>query len=118
MTRTACALCLVTLTVAFVGAQGNSTLIHRTYVEGDRVQYLMKGQNDGSTYQVRIAGTVKKAADGRYGEEYAWADLVSNNNPRQLSPSAQAFRMMMTLEGGAGPFSVPDLSKAPALVGP
>ena len=87
MTRIASALCLVTLALALVGAQGRSGLIHRTYVEGDRVQCVMKGQNDGSTYQVRIMGTVKKGADGRFGEEYAWADLISNDAPRQLSPS-------------------------------
>jgi hypothetical protein len=118
MTRTACALSFVTLTFALVGAQGNAGLIHRTYVEGDRVQYMMKGQNDGSTYQVRIVGTVKKGADGRVGEEYAWSDLISNNAPRQLSPAAQAFRMTMTLQGGVPPFSPPDLSKAPVLIGP
>lgn len=27
------------------------TLLVRRYVEGDRLQYLMKGQNDGSIYE-------------------------------------------------------------------
>jgi hypothetical protein len=92
-------------------------LLSRRYVEGDRIQYLMKAQNDGSTYEVRITATTKKAGDGRFVEEFAWSDMVSNGAPRALSATSQAFRLAVTLEGGA-PFEMPDLSKAPGLIGP
>jgi hypothetical protein len=92
-------------------------LLSRRYVEGDRVQYLMKGQDSGSTYDVRITGTTKKASDGRFVEEFAWSDMVVNGAPRALAATSQAFRLAVTLEGGA-PFQMPDLSKAPGLIGP
>lgn len=91
--------------------------LSRQYVEGARVQYLMKGQDGGSTYEVRITGTTKKAGDGRFVEEFAWSDMVANGAPRVLPATSQAFRLAVTLEGGA-PFEMPDLSKAPGLIGP
>lgn len=75
----------------------------------------MKGQNDGSTYEVRLTAAVNKNADGRFFEEYAFSDLIVNGKPRPLSP---AFRVAITLEGGGPPFVPPDLSKAPNLIGP
>jgi hypothetical protein len=92
-------------------------LLSRRYVEGDRVQYLMKGQNDGSIYEVRITAMTKKAGDGRFVEEFAWSDLVVNGAPRALAATSQAFRLAVTLEGGV-PFEMPDLSKTPGLIGP
>jgi hypothetical protein len=92
-------------------------LLSRRYVEGERVQYLMKGQDGGSTYEVRITGTTKKASDGRFVEEFAWTDMVANGAPRALADTSQAFRLAVTLEGGA-PFEMPDLSKASGLIGP
>jgi hypothetical protein len=92
-------------------------LLSRRYVEGERVQYLMKTQNDGSTSEVRITATTKRANDGRFIEEFAWSDLVANGTPRALAATSQTFRLAVTLEGGA-PFETPDLSKAPDLIGP
>jgi hypothetical protein len=92
-------------------------LLSRRYVEGERVQYLMKAQNDGATYVVRISGTTKKTSDGRFVEEFAWTDMVRNGAPRALADTSQAFRLIVTLEGGA-PFEMPDLSKTPGLIGP
>ena len=92
-------------------------LLSRRYVEGDRVAYLMKAQNDGSTYEVRVTGTTRKASDGRFVEEFSWSDLVVNGAPRALAATSQAFRLAVTLEGGV-PFDLPDLSKAPGLIGP
>jgi hypothetical protein len=113
---------LLTLTAAFgsVAAQDApqaERLLSRRYVDGDHVQYLMKGQNDGSTYEVRITGTTKKPSDGRFVEEFAWTDMVANGAPRALADTSQAFRLTVTLEGRA-PFEMPDLSKAPGLIGP
>jgi hypothetical protein len=92
-------------------------LLRRRYVEGERLQYVMKGLNDGATYEVRIGGIVKKNAEGHFVDEYAFSDLIWNGKPRPLAASAQAFRTAVTLEGGA-PFASPDLSKAPNLIGP
>jgi hypothetical protein len=92
-------------------------LLSRRYVEGERLQYLMKGQDGGSTYEVRIIGTTRKASDGRFVEEFAWTDMVVNGARRALAQTSQAFRLAVTLEGGV-PFEMPDLSKAPGLIGP
>jgi len=92
-------------------------LLSRRYVEGDRVRYLMKAQHDRATYDVRITATTKRGSDGRFVEEFAWSDLSVNGAPRALSATSQAFRLLVTLEGGA-PFEMPDLSKAPGLIGP
>src|SRR5712692_2437606 len=113
---------LLTLAAAFVplaaqDAPLGDRLLARRYVEGDRVQYLMKAQNDGSTYEVRIIGTTKKASDGRFVEEFGWSDMVANGAPRALAATSEVFRLAVTLEGGA-PFEMPDLSKAPGLIGP
>lgn len=113
---------LLTIAAAFapLAAQNGpqaERLLSRRYVEGERVQYLMKGQDGSSTYEVRITGTTKKASDGRFVEEFAWTDLVANGAPRALADTSRAFRFAVTLEGGA-PFDMPDLSKAPGLIGP
>lgn len=92
-------------------------LLSRRYLEGERLQYVMKGQEDGTTYEVRLTATVKKTADGGFVEEYAWSDLIVNGTPRALAPTSQAFRQAITLAGGA-PFAPPDLSKTPGLIGP
>ncbi len=112
---------LLTIAAAFVplaaqNAPQAERLLSRRYAEGERLHYLMKGQDGGSTYEVRITGTTKKASDGRFVEEFAWTDMVANGAPRALADS-QAFRLAVTLEVGA-PFEIPDLSKAPGLIGP
>jgi hypothetical protein len=50
---------LLTIAAAFVplaaqDAPQAERLLTRRYVQGDRVQYLMKAQDGGSTYEVRI----------------------------------------------------------------
>jgi hypothetical protein len=102
-------------------AQGDPSmakLLRRHYEPSNRLTYLMKGEDDGSTYEVRLTAVVKKGADGRFFEEYAFSDMISSGKPRSLSMSSQKFRQAVTLEGDAGPFSPPDLSQAPELVGP
>jgi hypothetical protein len=120
MTRHGTVLLTIAAAFALLAAQNvphAERLLSRRYVEGERVQYLMKGQDGGSTYEVRINGTTKKASDGRFVEEFAWTDMVANGAPRALADTSQAFRLAVTLEGGA-PFEMPDLSKAPGLIGP
>ena len=61
---------------------------------------------------------VKKAADGRFVEEYSWSDRVSNGEPRPLAAAIEGFRATVTVEKGGAPFALPDLSQTPDLVGP
>ena len=120
MTRSLIVLLIIaaaSVTVTTQNAPQAERLLARRYVEGERVQYLMKGQDGASTYEVRIVGTTRKAGDNRFVEEFAWTDLVANGAPRALAASSQAFRLAVTLEGGA-PFDLPDLSKAPGIIGP
>src|SRR5688572_1495077 len=107
----------VLVAVAARDAPQAERLLSRRYADGDRVHYLMKAQSDGATYEVRITGTTRKGGDGRFVEEFAWSDLVVNGAPRALAAASQAFRLLVTLEGGV-PFEMPDLSKAPGLIGP
>jgi hypothetical protein len=74
-------------------------LLSRRYVEGDRVQYLMKTQNDGSTYEVRITATTKKASDGRFVEEFAWSDMVANSAPARWPPQVRISGLRSRLKG-------------------
>ena len=78
---------LLTVAASFVplaalDAPQAERLLSRRYDEGERVQYVMKGQNDGSTYEVRITATTKKASNGRFVEEFAWSDsgVVQDGN--------------------------------------
>ena len=111
------AFAVVVVPLAAQDARPAERLLTRRYVEGERVQYWMKGQDGSSTYEVRITGTTRKGGDGRFVEEFAWSDLVANGAPRALAATSQAFRLAVTLAGGA-PFDMPDLSKAPGLIGP
>lgn len=92
-------------------------LLSRRYVDGERLHYLMKAINDKTPYEVRITATTKKGSGAGFVEEFAWTGMIVNGAPRELAAAAQAFRLTVTLEGGA-PFEPPDLSKAPAIIGP
>jgi hypothetical protein len=115
MTRVWTVLFALVLSILSVSAQDASRppLLSRRYVEGQQWTYLMKGVNNGKTYEVHMTGTVKKGDDGRSFDEYAWSDL----DGKPLSPASQAFRARITLSGGV-PFTLPDLSKTPQLVAP
>jgi hypothetical protein len=107
----------ILLSALATSAQDGPLLVRR-YVEGEQLQYLMKAQNDGGTYEVRINGIVKRLADTHFIEEFSFSDLMANGKSVTLSPSAQEFRAVITLRKGEPPFAAPDLSKAPRLVGP
>jgi hypothetical protein len=92
-------------------------LLTRRYTEGSRLRYRMSGRETGTPYEVTIIATTRRKGDGRFVEEFAWSDMVVNGTPRVLAPSSQAFRVAVTLEGGA-PFEAIDLARAPGLVGP
>lgn len=113
--------------LAILSALSNSTaqdsspstgLLNRRYVDGERSNYLMKGSNDGRTYEIRLTAIVKKGIDGRFFEEYGWSGLIVDGAPQPLTPASREFRQAVTLAGGL-PFTFPDLSKVqPAMIGP
>lgn len=89
----------------------------RHYIDGEKITYQMKGDNDGWTYQVQASGVVKKNADGHFVEEYGWSDFKSNAG-MTLSPASLGFRQTLSLDPAISP-SIPDLSKVqPFLIGP
>lgn len=99
-------------------AISSAGLLDRRYQNGERLTYFMKGSNNDWTYRVRLTAIVKRGAAGKFIEEYAWSDLVSNGVPQPLTTASQDFRQVVTLAGGS-PFTFPDLSKVqPALIGP
>ena len=116
-TLTVSVISLLVASLSAQDAQRPNELLRRRYVEGTRLVYLMKGQNNAHTYEVRITATTVKKGDGTFAEEVAWSDSVSNGKPRALAATAQAFRLEVTLDGSQ-PFVMPDLSKVPGLIGP
>ena len=96
----------------------SQSLLARRYDDGARLVYRMRGENNGTTYVVRLRSVVSRGSDGRLGEEYAFVDLGADGQERPMSPAASAFRTRVTLEPGGAPFDMPDLSKAQGLVGP
>ena len=45
-------------------------VLSRRYKDGERLSYVMKGRNNDRPYEVRLTAVVRKAADGRFVEEY------------------------------------------------
>jgi len=111
---------VIAAAVASIAAQNApdaARLLMRRYVEGSRLQYRMTGLENGTGYTVTIIAMTRRTADGRFVEEMAWSDMTVNGEPRVLAPESQAFRVAVTLEGGA-PYEPPDFSRARGLLGP
>lgn len=115
--------CIVFNLIAFlaciaVPAAQDGPLLARKYVDGERVEYVMKTENNGIASQVQIDGVVRKTPDGRFVDECSFSNLIVSGKPRALAESAQALRAQVSLDGKSAPFTPPDLSQAPNLVGP
>lgn len=116
---------IVLLNLCLVFAQqpaGSRDLLARRYREGEKIIYQMKATNEdrGKTlaYELQADGIVKRDGED-FWEEFAWSNLIVNGAPKPLSPASQNLRQTLSL----GPTSakhtqMPDLSKAPALIGP
>jgi hypothetical protein len=90
----------------------------RSYREGEKLTYRMKGINEDWHYEIRADGIVKKDSDGTYFEEYGWSDLVSDKQKVVLSPASLGFRQQLTLDPNRNP-TFPNLSQVdPRLSGP
>jgi hypothetical protein len=115
--------CLATILAASCATLASQTapppqhLLSRKYVDGEQARYVMKGHNNANSYEVQITATTVMKAPGRFAEEFAWSNLVTNGTPRTLPASSQAFRIAITL-GDEKPFEAPDLSMACGLIGP
>jgi hypothetical protein len=116
--RVVVALCAACSVIALgQAASQNRGLLARKYRDGERLVYLMKGNNDGVRYEVQASGVVKRDAQGRFIEEYAWSNLVRNGVPVTLPASSGEFRQILSLEPEHIP-SIPNLSQTPHLIGP
>src|SRR5258708_9082137 len=90
----------------------------RSYHEGEKLTYRMKGINEDWHYEIRADGIVKKDSDGTYFEEYGWSDLISDKQKAVLSPASLNFRQQVTLDPKRNP-GFPNLSQGdPKLIGP
>lgn len=96
----------------------NASILTRRYQDGERLHYLMKGSNNDRPFEVRITGVVKRDADGRFVEEFAWSELAWGGKAQPLTDASRDFRQTIRLSGGA-PFTMPNLSRIqPGLIGP
>jgi hypothetical protein len=97
------------------------SLLARRYHEGEKLSYHMKATNRNRTvtnaYEVDAVGVVRKSAAGAFTEEYAWSNLVLNNQAIAPTEAMQKFRQVLSLDPGAPPL-VPNLSNVVQLVGP
>jgi len=66
-------------------APGDDPLI-RSYREGEKWGYLMRGVNENWHYEICADGVVKKDANGIFFEEYGWSHLVSDHWEVERSP--------------------------------
>jgi hypothetical protein len=94
----------------------------RRYKEGEKFVYRMKATNRGRqgtlSYEAQANGVVKKDAQGKFYEEFAWSNLVVNKAPMALAPASASFRQVLALPPDVK-MAIPDLSRVqPILIGP
>jgi hypothetical protein len=103
--------------VAAQAAPTDQNPLFRRYREGEKLTYHMKAVNEDWHYEIQADGIVKKDAAGTYFEEYAWSNLISDNQKAVLSPASLAFRQQLTLDPNHNP-AIPNLGKVePKLIG-
>ena len=95
-----------------------SSPLKRRYQEGDRLTYQMKGVNEKWKYEIQATGVVKRNSAGKYFEEYAWSNLISDGAVLNLPAASVQFRQALSLDPDTPP-SLPNLSTVhPTLIGP
>jgi hypothetical protein len=93
-------------------------ILSRHYDEGEKLIYHMTGSNQQWHYKIDANGVVKKDADGKFYEEYAWSEMISDGAAYSLPEASQQFHQKLSLESDTSP-SVPDLSHVdPKIIGP
>lgn len=105
-------------TIASKATATESYLFRREYHKGEQLKYHMKGINERWRYEIEANAVVKKDAAGKYFEQYAWSNLISNGAPVALSQSSTNFRQVLSLTPDYPP-SIPDFRQVqPVLIGP
>ena len=120
MTRTLAVLLLSCggLSLTAQSSPNEHNVLLRSYREGEKLTYHMKGINEEWHYEIRADGIVKKDSDGTYFEEYGWSGLISGKQKVVLSPASLNFRQQLTLDPKRNP-GFPNLSQVePRLIGP
>jgi hypothetical protein len=96
----------------------NRSVLGRHYREGEKLTYRMKGINEKWRYEIQATGLAKRDSAGKYIEEYAWSNLISNGAAVTLSPASLRFRQVLSLDPDKPP-SIPTLGEVDrALIGP
>ena len=98
-------------------ASQKTPLLHRQYLEGQKLAYHMKGANEDWRYEIQADASVKKDSAGLFVEEFTWSNLRSNRPGETLSPAVAAFRETLSLDPNYR-LTVPDLSQVIQIVGP
>ena len=121
MTRKLTILATVLCALPWVSAQDAPPprhLLTRRYQEGEKLIYRMKGVNQAWRYEIQATGVVKKDSAGKYTEEYAWSNPVSNGEVFTLPPASARFRQVISLDPEQIP-AIPNLAEIhPTLIGP
>ncbi len=120
MIKNALLLLLVTGIVSSLAAQTPPTPQNawsRSYHDGEKLTYHMKGVNEHWRYEIQADGEVRKDAGGKYFEEYRWSNLVSNGAATPLAPASEQFRQRLSLAPDYLP-SFPDLRNVVPIIGP
>jgi hypothetical protein len=111
-------ICSVSNLLAAQGLTNEHSTLHRSYREGEKLTYHMKGSNERWQYEIEANGIVKKDSAGKYFEEYRWSNLISANQKVPLPPASLDFRQRLALDPNQNP-AVPNLSRVdPHLIGP
>jgi hypothetical protein len=115
------ALFLMLGVIARILAQDVSTnggLLTRRYQEGESLTYRMKATNEKWRYEIQAVGVVTRDSAGKYVEEYAWSNLISDGAAATLPAASVQFRQVLSLDPDKPP-SIPNLSAVdPKLIGP
>jgi hypothetical protein len=92
--------------------------LSRHYEEGEKLTYHMTGSNQTWHCKIDANSVVKKDADGKFYEEYAWSGMISDDTAHSPREASQKFRQKSSLEPDVS-LSVPDLSHVgPKIIGP
>jgi len=118
MAKSVALLLILAGVTANLGQEAPAGLLARRYHDGEKLAYHMKGQNEQWSYQIQASGVVKRDANGRYVEEYAWSNLTSDGAPFKLNDATLKFHQLVSLDPAAPP-SIPSLAQVqPILIGP
>jgi len=77
--------------------------LSRHYDEGEELTYHMTGSNQTWHYKIDANGVVKRDADGKFYEEYAWSGMISDG---AAFPARSEPEVLPEAIAGTGRFAV------------